>query len=387
MVCTYSDECDDGASCVRGACEVCPACAQGERCLAGQCLGTSCAGQVCGAGKGCINDECVYEHCIGLACGFDEKCVKAGQCLPTKCGATVCRQGEVCFDGSCTPIACVGLLCPAGKECADGVCHDDSCQTLQCGIGAACIANACIDTRCVGVVCSPSFACAGGVCEPLGCSGSSCAAGEVCVNGDCANAACVGVVCPNGNCLDGICPNPGQCAAGAPPSVCGAAGSDCIQPCVNGARTACQRPSGQVDTLNDAQNCGQCGKACSSFAGAVASCRGGVCIRGTCLPNRFDLDGDPANGCEATCSSTGCTGTGGNPIPVSVNPLPESGAVFQSISSATSLAGFVQTSSAYSNFATLGEPTPLLIGGTLESSNATHRNTAGIPAMFRGAPP
>jgi hypothetical protein len=59
-----------------------------------------------------------------------------------------------------------------------------------------------------------------------------------------------------------------------------------------------------VDLQTDVNNCGTCGNVCI-FTGAEASCVAGECVMGMCSDSRYDLDGDPNNGCEYTCEPTG----------------------------------------------------------------------------------
>src|SRR4051794_7144678 len=40
----------------------------------------------------------------------------------------------------------------------------------------------------------------------------------------------------------------------------------------------------------------------------------------TCPAGSYDLDGDPANGCESTCDRTGCIGPDGGAWPIAVPP-------------------------------------------------------------------
>jgi hypothetical protein len=49
-----------------------------------------------------------------------------------------------------------------------------------------------------------------------------------------------------------------------------------------------------VDLTSDASNCGACEVVCDS-----GQCTNGVCTG--CAPNQYDLDGNPANGCEYSC--------------------------------------------------------------------------------------
>jgi len=57
------------------------------------------------------------------------------------------------------------------------------------------------------------------------------------------------------------------------------------------------------DIQVDPANCGACGRACQ-FAGAAATCAAGVCKLGACNPGFYDIDRDPANGCEYGCTLT-----------------------------------------------------------------------------------
>ena len=66
-------------------------------------------------------------------------------------------------------------------------------------------------------------------------------------------------------------------------------------------------PCDDVDTKTDLGNCGMCGNVCI-FTGADASCIDGECVMGECSPGRHDLDGDPNNGCEYSCTPRGLDG-------------------------------------------------------------------------------
>jgi Notch 1 len=55
----------------------------------------------------------------------------------------------------------------------------------------------------------------------------------------------------------------------------------------------------------DVNNCGKCGNVCIFTGSAHASCSDGECVMGACNDGRYDLDGDPDNGCEYACTPTG----------------------------------------------------------------------------------
>ncbi|MEZ4307219.1 MAG: MopE-related protein [Polyangiaceae bacterium] len=55
-----------------------------------------------------------------------------------------------------------------------------------------------------------------------------------------------------------------------------------------------------ANTATDVKNCGECGNVCM-LAGATAQCFLGKCEIDTCFDGKYDVDGDPSNGCEYTC--------------------------------------------------------------------------------------
>jgi hypothetical protein len=58
------------------------------------------------------------------------------------------------------------------------------------------------------------------------------------------------------------------------------------------------------DTQTDPNHCGHCNHACA-LVDATSACRGGQCVVASCTPGKTDLDGDPSNGCEASCAGDG----------------------------------------------------------------------------------
>jgi len=55
-----------------------------------------------------------------------------------------------------------------------------------------------------------------------------------------------------------------------------------------------------LDLDTDVNNCGECGNHCI-FTGAEAKCVAGKCELGECSSARYDLNGDPQDGCEFLC--------------------------------------------------------------------------------------
>lgn len=74
---------------------------------------------------------------------------------------------------------------------------------------------------------------------------------------------------------------------------CAANTADCDGDPTNGCETR---------TGDDVLNCGGCGIVCA-VADGQAACIDGVCVVDSCLPQRADCDGDPANGCEVDLRS------------------------------------------------------------------------------------
>ncbi|MCB9522715.1 MAG: putative metal-binding motif-containing protein [Myxococcales bacterium] len=54
------------------------------------------------------------------------------------------------------------------------------------------------------------------------------------------------------------------------------------------------------DLRSDPSHCGVCGNACV-YDGGVGACNQGFCALAECQPNRWNVDGDPRNGCEYIC--------------------------------------------------------------------------------------
>jgi hypothetical protein len=71
---------------------------------------------------------------------------------------------------------------------------------------------------------------------------------------------------------------------------------DAAPPPSCGELSVCGRICADLDT--DPRNCGQCGRTCI-LPDAVTGCAEGECTIIECLPEHYDEDGDPDNGCEA----------------------------------------------------------------------------------------
>jgi hypothetical protein len=149
-----------------------------------------------------------------------------------------------------------------------------------------------------------------------------------------------------------------------------------------------------TDVQSDPYNCGACGVACS-FANAAPLCVSGTCARGACSPGWHDLDADPTNGCEASCSGATCTvGTGSDSrtVELSAPPVPESGAVASAFSSSGPVGAGAESPPSVDLSGILGEATPLAHHeGDLEdptdafvsNQNSLIENLIGYQAVLR----
>lgn len=274
-------------------------------------------------------DKCVVvngvEKVCGRDCAFDQKCpgsyrcVNASgldgsprpqQCIPTS-GTCTCTAATVGQTVSCESQNGFGRC--AGKRVCDGqsgysacdaktpaeeLCNalDDDCDgqldeglaSLSCGVG-----------ECARTVAS----CAGGqpaVCQP----GSP--VPEAC---DAKDNDCDGVVDDGfdkqtdvDHC--GSCGNQCRLANATPRCAAGA----CQVLSCNPGFDNCNglHPDGcEVLLATDVDHCGTCSTSCRR-PNALASCAAGQCGF-TCLAGYYDLDGDPANGCEYACNKTSNT--------------------------------------------------------------------------------
>ena len=96
---------------------------------------------------------------------------------------------------------------------------------------------------------------------------------------------------------------PGECDSACVPTIpCGGCDTTCdgLDDDCNCAVDDC------VDKRTDPENCGACGVRCR-FPNAEGLCVDADCALGPCLPSFFDLNGDPADGCEVECGPADVT--------------------------------------------------------------------------------
>lgn len=307
--------CDDGVrngeeSDVDCGGSTCPACADSLACLTandcdsgvcranlcGQppppCMGTECPQTVsCRRNTDCVMGVCVDGTCVLDRC--DPPLVRCGaRCIDPRfdglnCGGCgiPCQSGELCNSGLCMP-ACQGGLAacgfPPNVQCVDtngDVLHCGNCATA-CRPGELCRFGTCV------LDCPPPRVECNGECVLVGSDVQHC--------GGC-NAPCDGGVCVLGQCAPSCsaplmsCPGGGPCAdVRFDPLNCGGCGMAC--PAVPNARPLCLNmsctrtrcdpgfedctpaPGCETNLMNDAMNCGACGR----------PCLGGPCMNGFC---------------------------------------------------------------------------------------------------------
>jgi hypothetical protein len=170
----------------------------------------------------------------------------------------------------------------------------DNCS----GCGLACsknnIAASCANGSCEGGVCNIGFEDCNGLKRFDGCE-ADLLTGTVGGSPTITNCGTCGNTCPNlvgAQCINGLCT--GSCPVGT---------ADCTNP----SPVNCN-----VDTNNDANNCGGCGIKCSGMNVMNSMCVGGVCM-GSCAPGFADCNSNlQADGCEINIKTdTGNCGTCG----------------------------------------------------------------------------
>ncbi|MCA9545855.1 MAG: putative metal-binding motif-containing protein, partial [Myxococcales bacterium] len=280
---------------------------------------------------------------------------RSGYCIPGPDGARVCsalcRDDEDCGEGfECSPVINTApdtvFICIAQRNTQCQPCDHDgdcgagidrciaigaanycarSCATAECPEGNACEERE-IDGQTVPL-CVPE----GGSCRPcMDNDGDGYGQGEECLGIDCddsdpeifegAAERCDGrdndcdsetdegeLVAPD----EVLCLAQGVCAGVVP--ACQAGGWTCPYPDTYeaGAETRCDgldndcdgAADDDIDFQGDARNCGACGTVCA-YENAMGVCAEAVCALGACARGWYDVDQDPANGCEYPCVPT-----------------------------------------------------------------------------------
>jgi hypothetical protein len=190
-----------------------------------------------------------------------------------------------CAGGQCGLTACVPGRGDCNSSYVDGCEVDTNSTVAHCGqCGRACSAPN-----------VATYTCTSGTCGI-----NTCAPGR----GDCNNTYMDGCEVDTNTSVAhcGQCGNVCTIANGTPRCT---SGSCQVNTCTGTFRDCNLSPTDGCETnvATSVSNCGACGQTCSRPF-TTASCVSSSC-QFVCLPGRFDLDGDPANGCEYGCTATG----------------------------------------------------------------------------------
>jgi len=306
--------------------------------------------EMCPPGQACVAGTCQGNPCAGLNCRSIETCVVTngtGMCVENLCRNDDCGNLKACCGGTCIDDPCVGLACPDGSSCT----LDSSCRA-QCAINATPPKVEIVGAGGGGFSCAvavggamPSGEGAGrglglallglaivglalrrrarglaGVLvlaglTAVGLGAAGCKSDPYCLN------------CENGGKGDGGGGGTGDLAGVDLTPADGGDQTDLMSvpdggPCVptNGAVEKCDGIdndcNGVIDDvaadklLNDPNNCGACGNACTfNMLKRFGACVGGGdagaprCVPTTCLPGYVNIDpNDP--GCSYQCTPT-----------------------------------------------------------------------------------
>jgi Stigma-specific protein, Stig1 len=190
------------------------------------------------------------------------RCLSNAEC--TDAAARVCDVTS----GRCVQCTPSNDTCPRGQycnattlQCADGCRNDDDCVLPSSGDGGADPRRYCDIGRHVCLACRRD---------------AECPAGLFCAGGECTTACTATRPCADGlTCCGGAC----------------------------------------TDTQTNRASCGACGRGCD-LSNALAVCRAGACVVGSCTSPFGDCDGVAANGCEADLRSVANCGACDRACPV-----------------------------------------------------------------------
>ncbi len=195
-------------------------------------------------------------------------------CAAGSCAIDHCQMGWHDLDGVLTN-GCEYACPPSGDELCDHI--DNNCDgRIDEGID---LTMSLANCGSCGNLCS--FPGANAACVSSTCVVASCRAGFVDVNSD-----------PTDGCEY-------RCTATSATETC------------NGVDDNCDGTIDETfDTMGDPMNCGTCGTICS-FPHATPRCGLGVCTfgPGDCAPGFHDVDGDPLDGCEYSCTPSAAPDT------------------------------------------------------------------------------
>jgi hypothetical protein len=264
---------------------------------------------------------------------------------------------------TCRDSTCIYRDCASGWQDCDKTppdtngCETSTTSTLACGacgracdiahsIGATCVTSADGGIACQYSGCQPGWAnCNPSAPDTDGCETSlataaNCGAcGKACDSTSSQGASCAdGKTCSYTGCKAGYAdcdtapPDTNGCETMTAATACEACGSTCdtvhsdgascdvdagptcrYTGCAPGFKNCNATPpdtNGCETSLATLTNCGDCGRACDAMTSTGASCSGGNCTYGGCVPGFANCDTTPpdTNGCESSLSSTATCG-------------------------------------------------------------------------------
>jgi hypothetical protein len=257
---------DTAHGCNATSCDPCPHDHGDVHCVAGACEAFAC--------------ETGFKDCNGKA---EDGCEINTSTDPLNCGscAHACPQGmQFCGGGQCSAISCVAPLADCNGLISDQCEVDTSTDAANCGACGHVCGAAQGSPSCSSSVCQ--FACDAGFAHCSSDPADDAAGCDVDIDNDAGNCGSCGHVCATAGGTGSA-----SCSGGACQFACTAPYVDCG---TNHDGNGCN-----VNTNNDASNCGGCGISCGG-PNMTGNCVGGAC---TCKANYFDYDGNVGNGCEA----------------------------------------------------------------------------------------
>lgn len=285
----------------------CGAC--GRACSSAGTLALTCSDGLCTSA--CLAN---FANCSRPATGPDDGCESDLRISPDHCGAC----GRACSTAHATTPVCAGGTCASTCEDGWGNClkpaapvADDGCETNLASNLSSCGAcgHSCSGANTTGLACSA------GKCAPTCASGyADCAtppentADDGCearTSSDPDNCGACGRACASANILTR------SCTLGTCDSTCKPGFGNCNLP-ATGSDDGCE-----TDLLGDAANCGLCGRTCAATHASALACAGGVCTS-SCEPGFGNCTRPSApasdDGCEtetlenaANCGACGRT--------------------------------------------------------------------------------
>ena len=368
-----------GAGTAAAACAPClldSHCAEGKRCLVGQCV----TGATCQSDKACTGFDAVCDVKAGLcvACITDGDCA-AGACTGGRCAAGVVPCGSskdckalaaVCDSAKGICVDCVGNVdCDDKAYCLAGSCHADLCSagSKACSEDkTAVLTCSAAGDQLIPVACGAGETCAAGVCvagQPAVCKSGA----KMCVNQDVMvcktdgsawtkSSTCGGAqVCAEGACVANTCTAGSKACKGAEVWVCAADGSASVKLAICPKNTVCSKGECVSDTAgvvctagsktckgDEVWVCAADGKSTTKLAACptATTCDKGQCVSsGVCAVGQIKCDGDKLQTCGVGggWATTSCDD--GSPCTVDSCAIAKAGCVHTQVSDGTVCVG------------------------------------------------